>query len=533
MTLKRVGDGRIVSLRDAVAELVHDGDTVALEGFTHLIPFAAGHEIIRQRRRDLTLVRMTPDLIYDQLIGAGCASELVFSWGGNPGVGSLHRFRDAVEHGWPRPLEIEEHSHAGMANRYVAGASGLPFAVLRGYVGTDLLGQTDTIAPITCPFTGEVLTAVPALRPDVTIIHAQRADRAGNVQLWGITGVQKEAVLAAQRSLVTVEEIVDGADPGTRRGRAAVLGGHPRGARRRAARTRPTRRATRTATTTSTRPGTRSAGTGTASRSGSRRTVQCTEPAYTADEMMTVAAARALRDGAVCFVGIGLPSTAANLARRTPRARASCWSTSPAPSAPSRTRCRCRSATASSPTPPTRWSACPEIFNYWLQPGRIDVGFLGAAQIDRFANINTTVIGGTTATRASGCPAPAARRRSPRPAARSSWSSGRARARSSTGSTSSPPSASAPAPATGSGSGCAAAARGWSITDLGVLEPDPDTCELTLTSLHPGVTVERARAATGWPLRVASSLAVGAPPSPAELAALRDLKARTGVTGRV
>ena len=196
------------SLADAIADLVHDGDTVAMEGFTHLIPFAAGHEVIRQRRRDLTLVRMTPDVIYDQLIGAGCASRLVFSWGGNPGVGSLHRFRDAVTAGWPRPLAIEEHSHAGMANRYVAGASGLPFAVMRGYTGTDLVAQTANITSIRCPFTGEALTAVAALRPDVTIIHAQRADRAGNVQMWGITGVQKEAVLAADRSIVTVEEIV-------------------------------------------------------------------------------------------------------------------------------------------------------------------------------------------------------------------------------------------------------------------------------------------------------------------------------------
>jgi glutaconate CoA-transferase subunit A len=203
----------IVPLAEAVATLVHDGDTVAMEGFTHLIPFAAGHEVIRAGRRDLTLVRMTPDVIYDQLIGMGCAGRLVFSWGGNPGVGSLHRFRDAVEHGWPGPLELEEHSHAGMANRYVAGASGLPFAVLRGYVGTDLPGQTATIKPITCPFTGEVLTAVPALCPDVTIVHAQRADRTGNVQLWGITGVQKEAVLAARRSLVTVEEVVDQLTP--------------------------------------------------------------------------------------------------------------------------------------------------------------------------------------------------------------------------------------------------------------------------------------------------------------------------------
>ena len=210
----------IVSLAEAVERAIHDGDAVAMEGFTHLIPFAAGQEVIRQRRRDLTLIRMTPDLIYDQLIGAGCARKLIFSWGGNPGVGSLHRFRDAVEHSWPVPLEIEEHSHAGMANRYVAGASGIPFAVLRGYNGTDLYRQEalnggggSTIKPITCPFTGETLAAVSALRPDVAVIHAQRADRTGNVQLWGITGVQKEAVLASARSVVTVEEIVDELDP--------------------------------------------------------------------------------------------------------------------------------------------------------------------------------------------------------------------------------------------------------------------------------------------------------------------------------
>jgi len=200
----------ITSLADAVADLVRDGDTVALEGFTHLIPVAAGQELIRQRKRDLTLVRMTPDIVYDQLIGAGCARKLIFSWGGNPGVGSLHRFRAAVQAG---ELEIEEHSHAGMANRYVASASGLPFAVMRGYNGTSLPDHTDTIKSITCPFTGEQLTAVPALDLDVGIIHAQRADRDGNVQLWGQTGVQKETVLGAERSIVTVEEIVDELEP--------------------------------------------------------------------------------------------------------------------------------------------------------------------------------------------------------------------------------------------------------------------------------------------------------------------------------
>ena len=202
----------LVSLREGVAELVSDGDSVALEGFTHLIPFAAGHEVLRQGRRELELIRMTPDVLYDQMIGMGAARRLVFSYGGNPGVGSLHRFRDAIEHGWPRPLELEEHSHAGMANRYAAGAADLPFAVMRGYLGTDLVAYT-TVAPITCPFTGEQLVAVPALRPDVAIVHAQEADRQGNVQLWGIPGVQKEAVLGARRSLVTVKRIVDELEP--------------------------------------------------------------------------------------------------------------------------------------------------------------------------------------------------------------------------------------------------------------------------------------------------------------------------------
>jgi glutaconate CoA-transferase subunit A len=196
----------LLPLPDAIAELVRDGDTVALEGFTHLIPHAAGHEIVRQKRRELTLVRMTPDVVYDQMIGMGCARKLVFSWGGNPGVGSLHRFREAVERDWPVALELEEHSHAGMAAAYAAGAANLPFGVLRGYAGTDL--HSEAVKAIMCPFTGERLAAVRALRPDVGIVHAQQADEAGNVQIWGITGVQKEAVMASRRSLVTVEEIV-------------------------------------------------------------------------------------------------------------------------------------------------------------------------------------------------------------------------------------------------------------------------------------------------------------------------------------
>jgi glutaconate CoA-transferase subunit A len=200
---------RLLTLQQAVAESVHDGDTVAMEGFTHLIPFAAGHEIIRQGRKELTLLRLTPDILYDQMIGMGLVRTLVFSWGGNPGVGSLHRFRDAVENGWPRRIELIEHTHATMAAAYAAGASALPFGTLLDSPGTDTHRRNERISSVTCPFTGRRLMAVAAHQPDVTIIHAQRADRAGNVQLWGIIGVQKEAALAARRVLVTVEEVVD------------------------------------------------------------------------------------------------------------------------------------------------------------------------------------------------------------------------------------------------------------------------------------------------------------------------------------
>ncbi len=211
----------VQKLAEAIEANLHDGDTVAMEGFTHLIPFASGHEIIRQKRKGLTLIRMTPDLIYDQLIGMGAAVKMVFSWGGNPGVGSLHRFRDAYENGWPNKIEIEEHSHAAMANAYDAGAAGLPFAMFKGYRGAELPRVNPNIKEIKCPFTGELLSAVPAVKLDVAFIHAQKADRDGNVLLEGIVGVQKEAVLAAKRSVVTVEEIVD--DFGPRSPNAVIL----------------------------------------------------------------------------------------------------------------------------------------------------------------------------------------------------------------------------------------------------------------------------------------------------------------------
>ena len=205
---ERGRDAKVVSMREAIAEHVHDDDVIALEGFTHLIPFAAAHEIIRQRRRKLTLCRLTPDLVADQMIAAGCLRKLVFSWAGNPGAGSLHAFRRAIESEQPS-LEIEEYSHFGMVARFSAGAAGLPFWPLRDYVSTDLPTVNANIRFVTCPFTGESLAAVPALAPDVTIVHAQRADAEGNTQIWGLSGVQKEAAFAADRVIVVVEELVD------------------------------------------------------------------------------------------------------------------------------------------------------------------------------------------------------------------------------------------------------------------------------------------------------------------------------------
>ena len=200
---------RLVSLAEAISLNVHDGDFIALEGFTHLIPFAAGHEIIRQKKRNLTAVRLTPDLIYDQMIGAGCISKLIFSWGGNPGVGSLHRFRDAISNQWPNSIEFEEHTHAGLTNRYLAGASGLPFTVMKGYAGTNLVDNTKHVAFIDSPFGNEKVTAIAAINPDVTIVHAQQADRNNNVMMWGILGSSREAIFSAKRVVITVEEVVD------------------------------------------------------------------------------------------------------------------------------------------------------------------------------------------------------------------------------------------------------------------------------------------------------------------------------------
>lgn len=205
---------KTLSMRDAVAAFVHDGDTVCLEGFTHLIPTAAGHEIIRQRRRDLTVVRMTADIVVDQMLAGGCVTRLVSSFVGNSSAGSLGELRRRIERADPEPLEFEEYSHHGMVCRYQAGAQRLPFLPLRSYAGSDLPGVNPALRKVTSPYPGpdgepEQIYVVPPVNPDVTFIHAQRADRLGNTQIWGLTGVQAEAVYAAKRAVVVVEEIVD------------------------------------------------------------------------------------------------------------------------------------------------------------------------------------------------------------------------------------------------------------------------------------------------------------------------------------
>ena len=537
----------VTTLSEAVRELVHDGDTVALEGFTHLIPFAAGQEIIRQQRRHLTLVRLTPDVIFDQMIGMGVADVLIFSWGGNPGVGSLHRFRDAIERGWPAPLRIEEHSHAGMANRYVAGASHLPFAVVRGSAGTDLVTQTPTLAPITCPFTGEQLTVVAALNPDVSIIHAQQADRQGNVMLWGITGVQKEAVLSAKQAIITVEEMVDELVP---RPQAIVIphwaitavavvpnGAYPSYAQDYSERdngfyigwdaiSRDRQVFLRWMEdnvlhrSDATLSAVGEAGSGALVSSANDTDAMARA---TADELTTVAAARRLRDGAVCFVGIGKPGVAANLARRTHAPRCVLVYESGTIGAKPRQLPLSigdgeLAQTADLIVP------LPEVFNYWLAGGWIDVGFLGAAQIDRRGNINTTVIGEydhptVRLPGAGGAPEIAA-------CAREVFVIATHSLRvfvdhldflTSAGALDGP----------GARSALGLPGRGVTtvITDLGVLTLDEQAGELCLTAVHEGVTVADVVAATGWPLRVSASVSVEPPPTATELAALRELLA--------
>ena len=527
-----------LSLSEAIDRFVPDGAQVALEGFTHLIPFAAGHELIRQGRRDLHLVRMTPDLIYDQLIGTGCARALTFSWGGNPGVGSLHRLRDAVERGWPRPLELDEHTHAGMAAAYCAGAARLPFGLLRGYIGTDLVEHNPRISAVRCPYTGADIATVPALNPDVTILHAQRADAQGNVAIDGIVGAQREAALAARCLVVTVEEVVESLPPAMNgivlphwlvaavvpcpRRRVSFLRARLLRARQcllpALGRDRARPRAL--------------SGVDPASRSrhhGSRRVSREPEGGgvsdYTRDEMMTIAAARMLWDGCVCFVGIGLPSAACNLARLT--------------HAPDVVLIYESGTIGTRPQvlplsigdgELAETAACvvplPEVFSYYLQAGRVDVGFLGAAQIDRYGNLNSTVIGPYEQ------PGNAAARRRRRAGDRRARAADLRRhegdAAQLRGTARFPHQRRLPR---GHGARARSGATGAGpravITDFGILTPLPETDELALSALFPGITVDEARAAVGWPLASHDEPVVVPSPTAEELSTLRALHART------
>jgi acyl CoA:acetate/3-ketoacid CoA transferase beta subunit len=473
----------ILPLGDAVAELVHDGDSVALEGFTHLIPFAAGHELLRQRRRDLELIRMTPDLLYDQLIGIGAARKLVFSYGGNPGVGSLHRFRDAIEHGWPHPIEIEEHSHAGMANRYAAGAAKLPFAVLRGYLGTDLAART-RVEAITCPFTGERLTAVPALNPDVAIVHAQ--DELSRDQEGGRRGPRRFAAVLQprdHRARQRLLSVLGRAQPGPGR-----IHGVDEGQRARR-------------------------------QEGGRRVSGATP-----GELQTVVAARRLRGATTAFIGVGRPSTAAILARMVHNPElVLIYESGTIGAKPFHIPLSIGDGELAQTA--DFIVSVPEMFNYWIGAGRVDVAFLGAAQVDRYANLNSTVIGDYE-----------------HPTARLPGAGGAPEIAASCGEVI------VVAPhnkrtfvqrldfctTVGHGDGAGARERlGFLgagptavITDLGVLEPDTRTKELVLTQVHAGIDPQQVRESTGWKLAVADDVHQTEPPTAQELAALRELVSR-------
>ncbi len=552
--------GKVATMRDAVAELVRDGDTVAIEGFTHLICFAAGHEIIRQRRRDLTLARMTPDVIYDQMVGAGVARKLIFSWLGNPGVGSLHAVRRRIEHADPEPLAVEEYSHFGMVCRYVAGASNLPFFPIRSYYESDIPSVNPNIKPMRSPYEdGDEVYVVPPLRPDVTIVHAQRATEDGDTQIWGLLGCQKEAAFAGERVIVVCEELV-GEDVVRRDPNRTVIPGivvdavveqpfgcHPS---LRAGVLRPGQRvlprvgthlegptvARGVAEGVGVRPGEprrvrgahgRSLGGAAAGaaplRRGQLRGLRVsaveTELGYTKNEMMIAASARTLAGERVCFVGVGLPNIVCNLAQRTVAPGLQLvYEAGVFGARPARLPLSIGDPTLVSGS--TAVTSMFELFAFYLQAGLIDAAFLGGAQIDRFGNLNTTVIGeyANPKVRLPGsggaCEIAIHARRIlviMRQAKRSFVE--RLDFRTSPGHSGDPEHD---------------RARGWSgsgptsvVTDLGTYGFDEATGEMTLRTLHPGVSLEDVRANMGWEPRVAGDLGETPPPSTEELRIIR------------
>ena len=550
-------------MHDAVEALVRDGDTVAIEGFTHLICFAAGHEIIRQRRRDLTLCRLTPDVVYDQMIGAGVASKLVFSWLGNPGVGSLHAIRRRIEHADPAPIEIEEYSHFGMVCRYVAGASNLPFFPIRSYDESDIPKVNPNIRSMVSPYEDATeIHVVPPLKPDVAIVHAQRADASGDAQIWGLLGCQKEAAFAADRVIVVCEEMVEEsvirADPephgDPRRDRRRRGGGAVRvsplvhaGVLRPRQRVLPgvgcdrarCRLARRVARRMGLRPGEprrvrredgratlgfAAAGSGHVRR-GRLRAVRVSDAAatdlgYTKSEIMIAASARQLDAVRNCFVGVGLPNIVCNLAQRTVSPDLQLvYESGVFGARPERLPLSIGDPTLV--TGATAVTSMFELFAYYLQAGLIDVAFLGAAQIDRFGNINTTVIGDYDHPKvrlpgSGGACEIAINARQVMVIMRQGTRSfvDTIDFRTSPGH---------------SGDPAHDAARGWwgsgptsVVTDLGTYAFDASTGEMTLTTLHPGVTLEQVRDNMGWEPRVADGLGETPAPSDEELRLIRE-----------
>ena len=556
---------KVTTMQDAVREFVHDGDTVAIEGFTHLICFAAGHEIIRQKRRDLTLARMTPDVVYDQMIGAGVASKLIFSWMGNPGVGNLHAVRRRIEKADPAPLEIEEYSHFGMVCRYMAAAANLPFFPIRSYYESDIPSVNPKIVPMASPYDpDDEVYAVPPLKPDVAIVHAQRADASGDAQIWGLLGCQKEVAFAADKVIVVVEEVVDEAvirrDPNRTVIPGVVVDAvveepfacHPSFAQgyydrdnrfylewdRIAkdpetldawfdewvyglAESRRVRREVRRRVLGCAPP---RAG---AERRGRLREVRVSPDAaapadlgYSKSEIMIAASARQLGGVTNCFVGVGLPNIVCNLAQRTVAPTLQLvYESGVFGARPERLPLSIGDPTLA--TGATAVTSMFELFAFYLQAGLIDVAFLGGAQIDRFGNLNTTVIGDYAHPKVrlpgSGGACEIAIHAKQilvimRQAQRSFVDT--LDFRTSPGH---------------SGDPAHDAARGWHgsgptavVTDLGTYGFDEATGEMTLRTLHPGVTLDDVRANMGWEPKVAHDLGETPAPTEEELRLIRE-----------
>ena len=553
---------KLMSMKKAIGLHVKDGSSVCIEGFTAFICFAAGHEIIRQRRRDLTLIRMTPDLVYDQMVAAGVARRMVFSYLGNPGVGALHCVRRAIEKGRPAPLEVEEYSHYGMVGRYTAGASGLPFFPLRSYAGSDLPRVNERIRFVDSPFGGDTVAVVPPINPDVTIVHAQRADREGNAHLWGLLGAQKEAAFAGRKVIVVAEEIVDDTvirtDPnrtlipglivdavvhepyrrspllcaGLLRSRQRVLpavGQAFSGRRPRARVARPVgvlRCRSFGVSSKARRRGDRKAEAGLGTRCPCRlRRIPMSDPGYTLSELMIIAAARALSGVRTVFVGVGLPNVACNVARRTVAPDLELiYESGVYDARPARQPLSIGDPTLV--TGATSVVSMADLFGLYLQGGRVEVALLGGAQIDRHGSLNSTVIGEYA-----------------RPTVRLPGSGGACEialnarrvfiimALKKRAFVPRLDFLTSPGHLAGQGARVPIAGQGPQlvVTDKAIFDFGNPQREMQLVSRHPGCSVDEIRADIGWDVRIAEDPGMTPAPTAEELLILRD--ARGGLAG--